>query len=103
MSLISLSSMFFTLTPFFMSLFGTWSMHLQYFYSNLQYISSFFHAVFHLPDKSDVNEKDGMRNTLLREIRDIVFQSYSFTASLKRMLVMIKKQNNLGLSSCTMP
>ena len=38
---------------------------------------------------------------LLDEIRDTALWSCGFTAGPERMLVTMKKQNNLGLSSCT--
>ena len=52
-----------------------------------------------------VIQKDrvGAKDMLLREIRDIALWSCGFTASLEGTLVTIKKWNNLGLSSCTVP
>ena len=45
----------------------------------------------------------GVKDMLLREIRDIALWFCGFTASLEGTLVTIKKWNNLGLSSCTVP
>ena len=53
--------------------------------------------------KSDTKNKVREWNMLLDKIRDIALWSCGFTTSLEGMLVTMKKQNDFGLSSCTVP